>query len=113
VSFSYQNQFGPRAVHINRHPNLVVLATKNPMFIIDKQTGKLTYCPTTPETAASRLHDGRGQHLLFANGAVRWTRRPVVTYTDGREDAIYAAHQQSTYQGNELPASEDDSFLVP
>lgn len=113
ISFSYQNQFGPSPVRIDRSPKLVVLATRNPMLVFDPATQRLRYEPNIPATTASRLHEGRGQHVLFADGNVRWTLRPVITYANGREDAIYAAHGQSTYTGREIPANQEDSFLVP
>jgi hypothetical protein len=110
VSFSYQNQYRPEPIRIDRHPDLAVLADKNPLFV--PKAKQLNYDASQPMTAASRLHDGRGQNVLTADGQVQWTVRPVM-HEVNRSDNIWVADGIRQYHGNEVPRHAHDSFLVP
>ncbi|MFP4143664.1 MAG: hypothetical protein ACLFV3_00830 [Phycisphaeraceae bacterium] len=111
VSYSYQNQYTPEPIQIEANPALALLADKNPLFVV--KGGRITFDPDASPTAASRLHGGRGQNVLTADGAVRWTIRPMVPRTLGDQDNIWMLEGRTRYTGTESPDGPDDSFLVP
>jgi hypothetical protein len=106
VSFSYQNQYTPKPIELQRHPNLAVLADKNPLFVA--RAGQVTHDPARPARSPSRMHDSRGQNVLTADGEVKWTLQPMMG-----QDNIWVARGVKHYHGNEQPSGADDSFLVP
>ncbi|MBI1336477.1 MAG: hypothetical protein GC164_05895 [Phycisphaera sp.] len=121
VSYSYQNQYTPQAIRIDRSPNLAVFADKNPLFVFDPQQAGVRYRATLPENAASEFHRNRGQNILLISGQVRWSRQPIIDHSTGANptasdhdaDNIWLANGVKQYQGNETPQTPDDAFLVP
>ncbi|MFA9479870.1 hypothetical protein ACERK3_16425 [Phycisphaerales bacterium AB-hyl4] len=112
VSYSYQNQYTSDPLRLSRSGHAAVLADKNPLFVMG--ASGMSFDEKTPRTAASRIHDGRGQSLLTADGGVRWTVSPMLRIP-GRGDStnFWVADGVKTFTGRELPSSPDDSFLVP
>ena len=111
VSYSYQNQYTKAPIRLNQQPDLAVLADKNPLFI--ERMNRMHHDADRPETSPSRMHDDRGQNMLTANGAVRWTVRPMVRKAGLGEDNIWVVSGIERYNGDEVPSRPDDSFLVP
>lgn len=108
VSYSYHNQYAPRATRLGRRPHLAVLADKNPRFVI-RNGVNLMHLETMPEHSASLSHKRRGQNVLFADGGVKWCVSPVMPNGDN----IWLARGVSYYDGTEIPSGDDDAFLVP
>lgn len=108
VSYSYQNQFTERPTRLWRSPRMAVLADRNPKFVY--RNGKeLLYLKVMPDSAASIVHQDRGQNILFADGSVFWLVHPVIAGGDN----IWVAEGVNDYNGTESPSRHDDSFLVP
>lgn len=118
VSFSFQNVSGG-SIRLVRTPDLALLADKNPLFVA--KAGRVTFDHDASPDAPSRAHDGTGQNVLRADGIVIWTIRPALRRHDlfsddpleGSDDNIWVAAGVKQYNGDELPASDHDSFLVP
>lgn len=114
VSYSYQNQYTAKPIHLDQDPSLAVLADKNPLFVA--RDGRLSFDAAASPITPSRMHGNRGQNVLTAQGSVAWTIRPLITHphtADGTniEDNIWVLHGVSVYTGQ--PGRNDDSFLVP
>jgi len=56
----------------------------------------------------SSSHGCKGQNILYSDGSVEWVRVRVVN-----DDDIYTVRGVDAYTGKEMPATEDDIFLVP
>ena len=120
VSFSFQNVSG-RTFRLVRTPDLALLADKNPLFVA--KAGRVTFDRDADPNSPSRAHGGEGQNTLLADGIVVWTIRPTIRKHDlfaddprgaGDEaDNIWVAAGIDDYDGDEAPATERDSFLVP
>jgi hypothetical protein len=109
VSYSYQNQYTPRPLRLDRAlPSLAILADKNPLFVA--VNGRIVFDPHRQHNSPSQLHNGEGQNVLSLDGNARWTAAPRFD-----EDVIWIiANKKSGYVGNEHPADAGrDSFLVP
>ena len=108
VSYSYQNQFRPRAAQLAKFPRMALLADKNPRFEThDGMT--LTYHKSMPMSLSSQTHGRFGQNVLFADGSALWYLMPSLANGDN----IWVADGIEDYEGNETPSREDDVFLVP
>ena len=110
VSYSYQNQYTPKATRIDQVSEMAILADKNPMFVSrsDKAQG-LTYRADLAPTTSSIFHQGHGQNLLTTSGRVMWQTKPI----GPNGDNIWLIRGVSSYKGIEAPQDADDSFLVP
>lgn len=111
VSFSYQNQYRPEPFKLSANPQLVILADRNPIFMVS--IGRVVQDPNTPLDSPSRIYDGRGQNMLTGDGSVTFTLRPLVPRGEAAGDLIWGARGVERYSGTERPADENDSFLVP
>lgn len=116
VSYSYQNQFTPEPIRLDRAASLAVLADKNPLFAI--KVHGLDFDSASPPTTSSRFHARLGgQNVLAAAGHVTFTTSPIVTQPGALSDNIWlldSGPTQRTYTGNESPHTPDrDAFLVP
>lgn len=110
VSYSYQNQYTPRPIRIDRsRPQLAVLADKNPLFIV--RDNRVVFDVDALTDAPSTLHRGLGQNILTLDGGVHWSRTPRV----GDDDNVWVIRGYTgRYTGNEAPTdAQRDSFLVP
>lgn len=115
VSFSYQNQYTPRAIRVDANPTLALLADKNPLFLI--RVNRIVFDDRASAMAPSRSHGNRGQNILTADGASRWSVRPVIARAvSGFSDNVWLLPGVRNYTGTEVPTTEADrvdSFLVP
>jgi hypothetical protein len=123
VSYSYQNQFAAQPIRVDRAPQLVVLADKNPLFVIEMNG--LTFRRNVPTDSPSAMHLRLdGQNVLSISGTVRFTARPLIAgpelaseSTATSPDNIWLINGrgvQADYTGTEAPANaEADAFLVP
>jgi hypothetical protein len=124
VSYSYQNQYTPEPIRLER-ANIAILADKNPLFVI-QQTGvgeggtfrgtiTLTFRRERAADSPSDAHGQlRGQNVLTTRGDVTFKVEPMLATPGSAEpDNIWLAGQVTDYVGTETPASLDDSFLVP
>ena len=112
VSYSYQDQFTATPIRIDQHPNLAVLADKNPLFVT--RVGRMTFDSHLKQTMPSRTHGGLGQNVLRLNGSAVWMVRPLTPRAgSGGEDNIWLMNGVKQYNGTEAPQDTDDSFLVP
>ncbi|PKL46521.1 MAG: hypothetical protein CVV39_07115 [Planctomycetes bacterium HGW-Planctomycetes-1] len=57
----------------------------------------------------STSHRGKGQNVMFSDGAVRFTSQRVF----GSDDDIFTVKDRQVYRGTETTSSETDVFLVP
>ena len=55
-------------------------------------------------------HDRAGQNVLYLGGSVVWAETAAVGVDD---DNIYLAGDVLEYAGDEAPADDTDSFLLP
>ncbi|MAX23661.1 MAG: hypothetical protein CMJ19_04070 [Phycisphaeraceae bacterium] len=106
VSYSYQNQYTPKAIKLNENHQLAVLADKNPLFYADRQA--LHHLADFDPNLPSTRHNRQGQNILLASGSVQWSRNPVV-----RGDNIWTVSGIDNYTGTETQRSTNDAFLVP
>lgn len=112
VSYSYQNQYTPKPYKTVLTPGMAVLADKNPMFKFHDREG-VTYRRDLSPNSASRFHRSNGQNVLTAAGNVAWKTDPIMTRGQHNMDNIWLLNQVNDYRGNERPADNNDSFLVP
>ncbi len=107
ISYSYHNAVNAQALRIDAGQTdaaaMAVLADRTPVF----QDGRFR-----PEQLDSNSpnHEYRGQAVLYLDMHVVWARRSQVG-VDG--DNIWLVQGVHTYRGNERPANENDSFLLP
>lgn len=125
VSFSYQNQYTDKPMHLTtgrRAASFAILADKNPLFVAsaDPRTGQIRihFDASRSTVESSRMHAGSGQNVLFADASVLWKVRPTIQIDDpdaasADQDNIWTLRNVETYNGNEAPQDESDSFLVP
>lgn len=117
VSYSYQNQFTPQPIRLDRAPDLAVLADKNPLFVVRVHGPE--FDSAAPRTQTSRFHVkvGPGQNVLTVSGNVVYEHSPVVTRSRRTPDNIWLLDEVNaprTYTGRETPTAPDrDAFLVP
>ena len=110
VSYSYQNQYTPKATRIDQVSEMAILADKNPMFVSRSDNAQgLTYRADLAPTTSSVFHQGHGQNLLTTSGRVMWQTKPI----GPNGDNIWLIRGVSSYRGVETPQDADDSFLVP
>lgn len=111
VSYSYQNQYSPQPVRIDRSLKLAILADKNPLFAGQGGREGLQYRAELSPQTPSQFHLGLrgGQNILMVHGGVVWTNQPVLPNGDN----IWLANGVDHYNGTEAPADPSDSFLVP
>lgn len=110
VSYSYQNQLAPGPLRLEVHPQMVILADKNPLFSASLSDPRLVvYRPDLLPTSATVFHQQSGQNMLSGSGQVRWSRQPMTLNGDN----IWTADGVTHYTGIESPSHESDSFLVP
>lgn len=83
--------------------NVAYLGDANPLFV-----GGKFHRDIDPYTTNSPAHHGRGQAVLMLDGSVNKLTTPVVG-----QDNVWIAGDIRDYKGTEIPADENDSFLVP
>ena len=110
VSYSYQNQYTPQAMRVDRLPEMAILADKNPLFVGKPEGGVgLSYRKDIDPTSSTVFHNQSGQNILTTTGSVMWNNRPI----GPNGDNIWLIRGVDDYRGVETPQDADDSFLVP
>ncbi len=105
VSFSYQ-LFGSRPPLWGAGPMLVVLTDRSPVVERARKGERFD------AEASSLNHNGHGQNILFADGAVRLTFRPVLS--NGDNIWLPASFDPNRFlTGREQPSSGHDAFVGP
>ena len=107
IGYSYQHSLSRplRREALARYATeKVILADENPVFV-----GGVFHADRVTR-AASGNHGGEGQNVLRLNMQVVWTPHCRVGVD---RDNIFLAQGVDTYVGNEQPASEADTFLLP
>ncbi|MFP4105863.1 MAG: hypothetical protein ACLFVU_07185 [Phycisphaerae bacterium] len=110
ISYSYHHSM--HEAPLNREdPELVaaadqmaILADRTPVF----ESGR--FLQSRVRANSSSNHDHRGQNVLYLDGSVRWAEQPFVGVDN---DNIFLVRGVYSYQGNEVPASKTDTFLLP
>jgi len=110
IHFSYQYSIGGRRISLDDkrlagvRQFMAILADSNPVFAEGRfnrdQVG-----------ASSGNHGHRGQNVLYLDMHVLWQKTPTVGVAG---DNIYLVGENTDeYEGDEAPADETDSFLLP
>jgi hypothetical protein len=105
VSYSFQ-LMGPGRPQWNKGSAFVVLVDRSP--IVPRARLGEAFDPM----ATSPNHQGRGQHVLFSDGAARFLQTPVLTNGDN----LWLPQQATTpskLSGRELPTTDADAFVGP
>jgi len=110
VSYSYQNMFGQR--RHTQDATTPLVADRSPI-VPRSRRGE-----AAPATANSLNFAGRGQHVLFGDGSVRWLTSPVLENGDniwlpGRVERDLAREGFARLTGRETADGVEDAFLVP
>lgn len=112
VSYSYRNMFGGQNQAFNITPTSALLADRSPI-VPPSRRGE-----TARADANSRNFGGRGQHVLFGDGSVRWLTSPFLENGDniwlpGSVERDLARDGRATLRGRETADGVGDAFLVP
>jgi hypothetical protein len=115
VSYSFQNLFATKRARWGEGERLVVLADRSPVTLRSARNQ-----PQDP-FANSLNHGGRGQSVLFNDGAAQWATTPIIAGDNiwlprVLEQAIDLARrsgQPVLLRGCEEPGCPEDSFLTP
>ena len=60
----------------------------------------------------SASHGGKGQNILYCDGAVQWIKVRVIAHNSETDD-IFTIQGVDEYTGKEVPTNTDDVFLAP
>ena len=107
IGYSYQHSLSKplrREALAQFAAKKVILADENPVF-----SGGVFHAERVARTASGN-HGGEGQNVLRLNMQVAWTPGCRVGVD---QDNIFLAQGVDKYVGNEQPASEADTFLLP
>lgn len=112
VSYSYRNMFGSDNRNFDIRPAAALLADRSPI-VPRSRRGE----PARAD-ANSGNFAGRGQHVLFGDGSVRWLKSPILENGDniwlpGRIERDLARDGRATLTGRETADGPYDTFLVP
>lgn len=117
VSYSYRNMFGGAGSGRGSDafaltPTSALLADRSPI-VPRSRRGEAARAD-----ANSMNFAGRGQHVLFGDGSVRWLTSPVLDNGDniwlpGTIERDLARDGQATLTGRETADGPEDAFLVP
>lgn len=110
ISYSYDHVLGDNSLSIldkqtaKLAATLVILGDQTPLFIAGR------FLPEKLDTPVSENHNRRGQNVLYLDGHVLWATSANVG-VDG--DNIFLIQGVNNYTGDEVPASTQDTFLLP
>ncbi len=118
ISYSYRSQFVPERMSWARAADapFVVLADRSPVIVRAMRNEWINPLANTDN------HSGRGQNVMFSNGAIRWMATPVLADGDNiwlprTLEEAFAKLQNPTRAapllGNETPVGKSDAFLSP
>ena len=108
VNYSYQNMFGLYRPGLNSPQGFAILADRNPLLKLGPRPTKATVILTN----LSPNHGwGRGQNVLRLDWSVSWSTTPKAGF---KGDNIWRhSDSDGDLQGQEVPATAEDSFLGP
>jgi hypothetical protein len=108
-SFMIMNvEEAPKLEHFQKQgaARMALVADRNPLFD-SRSVPRIN--PYDEGTFNSPVHEnGSGQNVLYTDGHATWTTTPLVGVD---RDNIYRCGQLASYQGNERPTCQTDSFL--
>ncbi|MCL4742641.1 MAG: hypothetical protein KJZ54_10610 [Phycisphaerales bacterium] len=112
VSYSYRVISGPQTPRWLDQTRVLVMADRSPVVQRAVRGERVNPEASTPN------HGGRGQHLLFNDGATEWHASPVLPNGDNiwlPRSLERVLHQLSggRLTGRELPDGPDDAFVGP
>ncbi|HRQ73069.1 MAG TPA: hypothetical protein PLU35_08585 [Phycisphaerales bacterium] len=112
VSYSYRVISGPQTPRWGDSTRVLVMADRSPVVQRAVRGERVNPEASTPN------HGGRGQHLLFNDGAAEWHARPILSNGDNiwlPRSLERVLHQLSggRLTGRELPDGPDDAFVGP
>lgn len=112
VSYSYRNMFGADNRDFAIRPGTALLADRSPIVPLSRK-GE----PARAD-ANSGNFAGRGQHVLFGDGSVRWLNSPILDNGDniwlpGSVERDLERDGRATLTGRETADGPSDAFLVP
>jgi len=118
VSYSLRLRKGGPPLRGSEGGTVPVLSDQNPLFAgFDAHGQRELNVASHPDLLQgnSPNHAGLGQNLLYGDGAVRFS--PQRWVGPGQDD-IFTIQSETggalgVYRGNELPRSDDDSFIAP
>ncbi len=110
ISFSYQHALTPEGpLRRDRfspaeQESMVIAGDQSPVFADGR------FHPERVGADTSENHGAAGQNVLYLTGHIRWVTQPNVGVNG---DNIFRAGVLESYQGNEVPTSKVDTFLLP
>ena len=108
IDYSYQHTLGGRSLsrqHLARvAKSMAILADGTPLFAGGR------FHRDRLRTAASDNHGQTGQNVLYLDMHVMWAEQPAVGVSGNN---IFLAEGIFDYDGDERPASDIDTFLLP
>jgi hypothetical protein len=93
--------------------NTVLISDVNPVFenLPSDFLKELNIQLNNDQMKANSInHRGKGQNVLFSDGHISFVQSRSVDTTN---DDIFTVQNETTYHGNETPASNADAFLAP
>jgi hypothetical protein len=105
--YSYTNLFGPVRRTWDGKNSSIILADKNPLFVVNNRT--------VSSDKNSPNHGGYGQYCLRADRSVTWETNPNVGPAKDNIWTVSTSPNQRllTYTGTETPTNPNDIFLAP
>ena len=113
VNYSFRLMFDRRNLQLEQSGQVPIMSDQNPLFLRPggAQQGELNLADNIDLLRAnSPNHGGQGQNILHPDGHVSFVPDRQMGLGD---DDIFTIQSATRYQGNELPASEDDIFIAP
>ena len=112
VSYSYRVIAGPQTPRWGDSTRFLVMADRSPVVQRAVRGERVNPEASTPN------HGGRGQHLLFNDGATEWHTRPILPNGDNiwlprSLERVLNQLSGGRLTGRELPDSPDDAFVGP
>lgn len=110
VSYSLQNRFTSFDTKLEDKPRMVILADRNPLLLRFYKGN--AFVKQVSIQAASDLHGGIGQNVLFADGSVKFIKTPAVE----SDDNIWLPKHVKSIENlklNDSPQVAGDSMVVP
>ena len=112
INYSFRLLFDKDLLPLDALNHTVMMTDKNPLFEDlerKRQEESLTLTEQLLQ-ANSGNHQNRGQNVLFNDGHVEFM---TDRYLKMSRDDIFTIESATRYQGNELPASQQDVFVAP
>lgn len=110
VNYSFQLMFG-RPMRLESSGRRIIMSDQNPVFAEFDPTKEIDLgANSILQRENSPNHGRRGQNVLYRDGSVSFIRSRRLRRDD---DDIFTIRATVKYRGNEIPASDDDTFIAP